>query len=80
MALASLILSIAGLAVGAVGLLPLLGFLEIFALILAGLGFIFGLIPIVKRALAPIAIAGFVISIVVIVMAVVRLALGGWIF
>jgi len=76
--IASLVLSIAGLVFAAVGLVPLLGFLEVVALVFGIAGFVFGIIPIAKRLIAPMAIAGFIISIVVIVMAVFRLAIGGW--
>jgi hypothetical protein len=78
MAIASLILGIIAIVLAAVGMVPLLGVLEFIALFLAIPGFIFGLIPIVKRVVAPVAIAGMVISILAIVIAVLRLALGGW--
>ncbi|NLI98119.1 hypothetical protein GX441_05600 [bacterium] len=77
MGVASLILSIIGLVIGVVGLIPLLGVLNWIALIFGLLGFIFGIIPIAKKKRSGVAIAGFVISILVLVIAIIRLILGG---
>ena len=78
MGLASLVVSILALIIAVIGLIPLLGLLEWIALILGTIGFVFGIVPIARRLIAPLAISGFVISIVAIVMAVLRLAIGGW--
>ncbi len=78
MDIASLSVSIVAFVVGVVGLLPLFGILEWLAIILSVLGFTFGFIPIVKKMSTPAGIAGFIISSIVIVMAMLRLAAGGW--
>lgn len=78
MGIASFILSIVGLVVGAIGLVPLLGLLEWVALALGIMAFIMAIVPISRRIVAPFAIVGLILSIVVIVMAVLRLAVGGW--
>ena len=78
MGVASLVVSIVALIIAVIGLIPLLGLLEWIALILGTIGFVFGIIPIARRFIAPLAISGLVISIVAIVMAVLRLAIGGW--
>lgn len=78
MGIASFVLSLSALVIGAIGLVPLLGILEWLALIFAVLAFAFGLVTIIKRIIAPLALAGFIISILVIVMAVLRLTVGGW--
>ena len=78
MGIASFILSIVGLAVGAIGLVPLLGLFEWVALALGIMAFIMAIVPISRRIVAPFAIVGLILSIVVIVMAVLRLAVGGW--
>jgi hypothetical protein len=78
MGIASFILSIVALVFGAVGLVPLLGVLEWVALAMGILAFIMAIIPISRRIVAPFAIVGLILSIVVIAMAVLRLALGGW--
>ncbi len=78
MGIASFILSIVGLVVGAIGLVPLLGLLEWVALALGIMAFIMAIVPISRRIVAPFAIVGLILSIVVIVMAILRLAVGGW--
>lgn len=78
MGIASFILSLVGLVIGAVGLVPLFGLLEWIALVLGTMAFIMAIIPISRRIVAPFAIVGLILSIVVIVMAVLRLAVGGW--
>lgn len=78
MGIASFILSIVGLVVGTIGLVPLLGLLEWVALALGIMAFIMAIVPISRRIVAPFAIVGLILSIVVIVMAILRLAVGGW--
>lgn len=78
MGVASLVVSIVALIIAVIGLIPLLGLLEWIALILGTIGFVFGIVPIARRFKAPLAISGLIISIVAIVMAVLRLAIGGW--
>jgi len=77
MGIVSLILSILALLIGVIGLVPLLGALNWVALVLGVLGFVFGIIPIAQKKKSGVALAGFIISILVIVMAVIRLILGG---
>ncbi|NLI97596.1 hypothetical protein GX441_02920 [bacterium] len=78
MGIASFILSIIGLVFGAIGLVPLFGIFEWIALALAVMAFILAIVPISRRLVAPLAIVGLILSIVVIALAVVRLAVGGW--
>lgn len=78
MGIASLVLSLVALVIGAIGLVPLLGILEWLALLFAIIAFAFGLVTIIRRIFAPVAIAGFIISILVIAMSVIRLVAGGW--
>ncbi len=80
MGIVSMILSIIALLIAVIGLVPLLGALNWVALVLGVLGFVFGIIPIAQKKKSGVAIAGFIISILVIVMAVIRLILGGGIF
>ncbi len=77
MGIASLILSILALLLAVIGLVPLLGMLNWIALVLGVLGLVFGIVPIVQKKKSGVAIAGFIISILVIIMAVIRLFLGG---
>jgi hypothetical protein len=77
MGVASMIISMIALLVALVGLVPFLGWLNWAALVLAALGLVFGIIPVAQKKKSGVAIAGFVFSILVIVIAVIRLFLGG---
>jgi hypothetical protein len=78
MGIASLVVAIFALILAVVGLIPLIGFVEWIALVLGLISGVFGLVGIIKRWFAPLALTGLIISIVAIVLALLRLALGGW--
>lgn len=79
MGIASLVVSILALILAVVGLVPIVGgLIEWIAMTLGLIGGAFGLVGLIKRWFAPLALTGLIISIVAIVLALARLALGGW--
>lgn len=77
MGIASLILSIVALVVAIAGLVPFLGILNWIAVILGAVAFVLGIIPLAQNRRSGVAVAGFVLSILVLVLAILRLIWGG---
>lgn len=77
MGVASLIISIVALVVAIIGLVPFLGILNWIAVVLGGLAFALGIIPLAQNRRSGAGIAGFVLSILVLVLAILRLIWGG---
>jgi hypothetical protein len=74
---ASLIISIIALVVAIVGLVPFLGWVGWIALALGVVAFALGIIPLAQKRRSGAGIAGFIISILVLVLAIIRLIWGG---
>lgn len=73
----TLLFAILALLCAVIGLIPLLGLLEWIAVILAVLAFIIGIIGVVVKKQKGGAVAGLIISIIVLFMAIIRLIVGG---
>lgn len=73
----TLIFAILALISAIVGLVPMLGILEWIALVLAIIAFITGIIGVFVRKRKGSVIAGFIISILVLILSVIRLIIGG---
>jgi len=74
MGVASLVLSIIGAFFALIGLIPLLGSINYFALFLLTLALIFGSVAMIKKN--GIGIAGFIVSLIFIIIASWRLYIG----
>ena len=77
MGIVSLILSMIALVVAIVGLVPFLGILNWIAVAMGAVAFAFGIIPLAQNRRSGVGIAGFILSILVLVLAILRLIWGG---
>ena len=77
MGVASLVLSLIGMFLALIGLIPLLGIVNWFAGFILLIGFILGLIGTIVNKKKGLAIAGLVISFLFLILAVIRLIAGG---
>ena len=73
----TLVFAILALISAIIGLIPMLGILEWIALVLAIIAFITGIIGVFVRKRKGGVIAGFIISILVLILSVIRLIIGG---
>lgn len=77
MGTASLVLSIVGIIITIVGFVPLLGWLNWFGVVILALALLFGFIGIFPSGGRGKAVAGMIISVVFLVIALLRLGIGG---
>ncbi len=73
----TLVFAILALICAVIGLIPLLGILEWIAIVFAALALIFGIIGVFVKKQKGGPVAGLIISIIVLILAVIRLILGG---
>ena len=73
----TLVFAILALICAVIGLVPLLGIVEWLALVFAVIAFITGIIGVFVRKNKGGPVAGFIISIIVILLSVIRLVVGG---